>query len=84
MESISTNASKEERERAQKVREAARSAKPEISHSATEAAAIDQSSKACTHFVALPDNFEAPEMLDSSVYGMQIPRSTPLLLPRLR
>ena len=81
MESISTNASKEERERAQKVREAARNSKPEISLSSTEAAVIDQSSKACTHFVALPENFEATETLDASVYGMQMPRSPPLLLP---
>lgn len=68
MESVSTNASKEERERAQKVREAARSAK-QLSLPSDPAPAVDQSSKACTHFVALPENFEATETLDSSTYG---------------
>jgi hypothetical protein len=69
MESIATNASKEEREKAHKVREAARSAQLAPLTSADPAPAVDQSSKACNHFVALPANFEPAESLDTSIYG---------------
>lgn len=71
MESVAANASKEERQKAQKVREAARAVKHEDdSPPPTDTPAVNQGSKACTHFVALPEKYDGScETLDSSIYG---------------